>query len=223
MNIFVILFLPTLLFLGSWQVIRGLEKQDIWERYSLNQSLTPINISNITKNFQEEFSYRTVYIKGQYSGDSMKLDNRVYRQIKGYEVFTPFESEGGRSYLVNRGWINKERNLKALPKNNTIQIEGIYTPFNRSGLSLKEKDNREGLVFQEISLKDVMDLYPELEIDNSLIQLNASSHGALEPAWSPSLFKAQRHWAYAAQWYGLFIVLLIGYIVYGNKRGKELG
>ena len=68
-----------------------------------------------------------------------------------------------------------------------------------------------------------MDLYPELEIDNSLIQLNASSHGALEPAWSPSLFKAQRHWAYAAQWYGLFIVLLIGYIVYGNKRGKELG
>ena len=63
--------------------------------------------------------------------------------------------------------------------------------------------------------------YSDLDLDNSLIQISPASVGALEPIWSPSVFKAQRHWAYAAQWYGLFVVLLIGYIIYGNKRGRE--
>ena len=107
MNIFVIFFLPALLFLGSWQVIRGLEKQDIWEKYSLNQSKAPINISKISDGFQENFSYRTVFLRGSYADRSVWLDNRIYRQTRGYEVFTPFISQDGRVFLVNRGWTDR--------------------------------------------------------------------------------------------------------------------
>ena len=197
MNIFVIFFLPTLLFLGSWQVVRGLEKQDIWEKYSLNQSKAPINISKISDGFQENFSYRTVFLRGSYVDKSVWLDNRIYRQTRGYEVFTPFITQDGRAFLINRGWTDK-----------------IYTEQSRDTSS-------NGRVFQELTLEEMQIKYSDLDLDNSLIQISPASAGALEPVWSPSVFKAQRHWAYAAQWYGLFVVLLIGYIIYGNKRGRE--
>ena len=221
MNIFVIFFLPVLLFLGSWQVIRGLEKQDIWEKYSLNQSKAPINISKISDGFQENFSYRTVFLRGSYADKSVWLDNRIYRQTRGYEVFTPFFSQDGRVFLVNRGWTDRIDLEESEEVSTEIQIEGIYAPFKRSGLSLERTTSSNGRVFQELTLEGMQKQYSELDLDNSLIQISPASAGALEPIWSPSVFKAQRHWAYAAQWYGLFVVLLIGYIIYGNKRGRE--
>ena len=221
MNIFVIFFLPTLLFLGSWQVVRGLEKQDIWEKYSLNQSKAPINISKISDGFQENFSYRTVFLRGSYVDKSVWLDNRIYRQTRGYEVFTPFITQDGRAFLINRGWTDKINTEQSRDASAEIQIEGIYAPFKRSGLSLEKTSSSNGRVFQELTLEEMQIQYSDLDLDNSLIQISPASAGALEPIWSPSVFKAQRHWAYAAQWYGLFVVLLIGYIIYGNKRGRE--
>ena len=47
MSSFVIFFLPVLLFLGYWQITRGYEKQEMWERFTLNKSLPPLAESEI--------------------------------------------------------------------------------------------------------------------------------------------------------------------------------
>ena len=42
MILFVIFFFPTLLYLGYWQINRGMEKKEIIELYDANRSYTPI-------------------------------------------------------------------------------------------------------------------------------------------------------------------------------------
>ena len=53
--------------------------------------------------------YRTVNLEGTFGEQSYILDNRLYRQEAGYEVFTLFETSLNETYLVNRGWLSKEK------------------------------------------------------------------------------------------------------------------
>ena len=43
MTAFVVFFFPILIFLGSWQVVRGLEKEGIVNQHYENKSLPVIN------------------------------------------------------------------------------------------------------------------------------------------------------------------------------------
>ena len=79
MTCFVIFFLPILLYLGYWQISRGIEKKDIWEAYSVNKTLPPINEKELSLDKKEDLFYRSVVIRGSYIDDSFLLDNRVYR------------------------------------------------------------------------------------------------------------------------------------------------
>ena len=49
MTFFVIFFFPILIFLGSWQVVRGLEKTDIVEQHYMNKSLPVINEKDMSQ------------------------------------------------------------------------------------------------------------------------------------------------------------------------------
>jgi len=47
MTAFFVFFFPILIYLGSWQVIRGLEKKDIVDQHYQNKSLPVINESDM--------------------------------------------------------------------------------------------------------------------------------------------------------------------------------
>mgnify|MGYP000344883363 FL=1 len=98
MTCFVIFFLPILLYLGYWQISRGFEKKSIWETYTNNKTLPPLSEKELLNNKAEHLLYRSIMIKGSYVDRSFLLDNRTYRKEKGFEVFTPFESENQKLF-----------------------------------------------------------------------------------------------------------------------------
>ena len=108
MTAFVVFFFPILIYLGSWQVIRGLEKEDIVNKHYENKSLPVISEKEMTTLDLENLTYRTVNLEGEYRPESYILDNRLYRQEAGYEVFTAFETSEKKLFLINRGWVAKE-------------------------------------------------------------------------------------------------------------------
>ncbi len=138
MTCFVIFFLPILLYLGYWQISRGFEKKAIWEVYSINKTLPPIQEKELSLYKIEDLFYRSVVIQGSYSNDSFLLDNRVYRSKKGYEIFTPFKSEGQQVYLVNRGWTSNYSDHPFKAPEGKHLIEGIISPFDKYGLNLSK-------------------------------------------------------------------------------------
>ena len=46
----------------------------------------------------ENLIYRTVNLEGEYQSESYILDNRLYRQEAGYEIFTAFETSEKESF-----------------------------------------------------------------------------------------------------------------------------
>ena len=222
MTAFFVFFFPILIYLGSWQVSRGLEKKDIVNQHYENKSLPVVNereISNLAKN---KLTYRNVNLYGEFGSKTYLLDNRLYRQEAGYEVFTTFNTLENDLYLVNRGWISKDGfnyqdEIKIMQKE--ISIQGLLSPFNRFGLNLVDEVyslDWPKLVQQidyEAAKKDI-----DLNINSSVIQLSAGSIGALEPIWKPVDLKPSRHYGYALQWYGLALVLICSYLYYGFKK-----
>ena len=222
MTIFVVFFLPVLLFLGSWQIVRGLDTQEIWSLNNLNKSLPVMTEEEALSMSFDNAVYRSIFLEGKFGEGSYLLDNRLYKQEAGYEVFSVFESLNNNTYLVNRGWISKEEfnNQEAL-LNSRITIEGIYSPFRRFGLNLSNEDQIKGWpkTVQELTYeKAVLDI--GMEVEDTVIQLSAGSIGAFEPIWLPAEFKPSRHYGYAVQWFGLALVLTVSYIYFGLKREK---
>ena len=92
MTAFFVFFFPILIFLGSWQVSRGMEKTKIVSQHNLNKSLPAIEEVQIQNLQDQELMYRTVNLEGTFGEQSYILDNRLYRQEAGYEVFSLFET-----------------------------------------------------------------------------------------------------------------------------------
>jgi len=177
MTFFVIFFFPILIFLGSWQVSRGIDKTDIVEKHYMNKSLPVINEKEMSVMNKDNLKYRTVNLYGEFGQESYLLDNRLYRQEAGYEVFTTFETSENSLFLINRGWISKEDfnyDEDILLKEKGISIQGLLSPFTRFGLNLVDEsyeDTWPKLVQQidyEAAKKDLGS-----NINNSVIQLSA--------------------------------------------------
>ena len=222
MTFFVMFFFPILIFLGSWQVSRGIDKTDIVEKHYMNKSLPVINEKEMSVMNKDNLKYRTVNLYGEFGQESYLLDNRLYRQEAGYEVFTTFETSENSLFLINRGWISKEDfnyDEDILLKEKGISIQGLLSPFTRFGLNLVDEryeDTWPKLVQQidyEAAKKDLGS-----NINNSVIQLSAGSSGALEPICKPVDLKPSRHYGYALQWFGLAIVLICSFFYYGFKK-----
>ena len=220
MTAFVVFFFPILIYLGSWQVMRGLEKKDIVSQHYENKSLSVISEKEMATLNSENLIYRTVNLEGEYQSESYILDNRLYRQEAGYEIFTTFETSEKNLFLINRGWVSKEDYEKGTEEaEGKVTIQGVLSPFKRFGLNLVDQIYLDGwpkLVQQvdyETTKNDIGN-----SINESVIQLSAASAGAFEPIWKPVDLKPSRHFGYALQWFGLALVLICSYFYYGYKK-----
>ena len=220
MTAFVVFFFPILIYLGSWQVMRGLEKKDIVSQHYENKSLSVISEKEMANLNSENLIYRTVNLEGEYQSESYILDNRLYRQEAGYEIFTAFETSEKNLFLINRGWVSKEDYEKGTEEaEGKVTIQGVLSPFKRFGLNLVDQIYLDGwpkLVQQvdyETTKNDIGN-----SINESVIQLSAASAGAFEPIWKPVDLKPSRHFGYALQWFGLALVLICSYFYYGYKK-----
>ena len=83
MTIFVLFFLPVLLLLGSWQISRGMDKQEIWNLNNLNKSLPVISEEEVLSLSFDNAVYRSIFLDGRFGDESYLLDNRLYKQEAG--------------------------------------------------------------------------------------------------------------------------------------------
>ena len=60
MTAFFVFFFPILLYLGSWQVSRGLEKNEIVNQHYENKSLPVLNEKEMSNLTTDKLIYRTV-------------------------------------------------------------------------------------------------------------------------------------------------------------------
>ncbi len=204
--------LGLLLYLGYWQLERGLEKARVEGKVSAASD----QITRIHGRPPDwaELNYQNLELSGQWDYlHTLLLNNRILKGVSGVEVLTPFILEGDASVvLVNRGWIAKT-SLHELgdnePGNNITVVSGqIYQPSKGYTIGPSFTDASTWPVTIEyidyVAISDLMNQDMELSV-----LVMDSGPGAFTRIWKPYVINAQRHYGYAVQWWGLAIVFMV--------------
>ncbi len=167
---------------------------------------------------------RLVELEGRYLPDyPFLLDNRILRGRVGYELLMPFEDRSGRTVIVNRGWLEAPPTREELPAfdtpTGTLVLQGeFHVASSRfsSGLQATASWPR---VVQAVELS-AMARYVQRELYPAVVRLEADQPGFSEAEWPRVNISPEKHRAYAAQWFGMALALLLVF-VFGGTNLRE--
>ena len=209
--------------LGVWQIDRGYKKKELENTFLERQSQPVKEIKYNT--FENSDLYRNVVLEGKYLDQIFLLDNKIHNGKPGLKVFSPFESINESLVLVSRGWIEFEdrSNLPMIKtERNALKIQGILRSESKDFILRNDnmKKNTNPMLVQTINL-DELSNYLGKPLSPYILELSELSKSAFVKTWQPINLSSFRHFGYAVQWFGLGLVLIIGYLFFLRKEGTK--
>lgn len=222
----VLVLLPLLCGLGVWQLARAEQKRELFTQFAAGSTQPDMTLASALAT--DSPRYKHVRLSGHYlSARQFLLDNMIVNGHAGYMVLTPFALDQGGAVLVNRGWVPLTGERSKLPP---IDVTG--TP--RSVTGRLDRLPRPGLVLQGegplpahwprvVQFPDMPALAAALEttLSDYQVLLDTQAPDGYVRQWQPAEFGPERHLAYAFQWFGLAVALLVIYIVVNLHRDPE--
>ena len=209
--------------LGVWQIDRGYKKKEL-ENTFLERQSQPVKEIKYNKIVNSDL-YRNVVLEGKYLDQIFLLDNKIHNGKPGLKVFSPFESINESLVLVSRGWIAFEdrSNLPMIEtERNALKIQGILRSESKDFILENDnmKKNTNPILVQTINL-DELSNYLGKPLSPYILELSELSKSAFVKTWQPINLSSFRHFGYAVQWFGLGLVLIIGYLFFLRKEGTK--
>ena len=214
--IFYFLLISLLVSLGFWQLDRAQQKQ----LYIQQQGQTFVQRITLFANTKTELAklrYKQLTVTGRYDkAHQFLLDNQIYRGKVGYFVLTPLLLAKNQAVLVNRGWIPAPEQRERLPElpvmEKKITLTGRFNAFPSIGIKLKGADvpekswpARVGVVNADILAEKLgYNLFP------FQVELNPNETEGFVRDWKTvTVMPAEKHIAYAVQWFALALTLTL--------------
>ena len=209
--------------LGVWQIDRGYKKKELENTFLERQSQPVKEIKYNT--LENSDLYRNVVLEGKYLDQIFLLDNKIHNGKPGLKVFSPFESINESLVLVSRGWIEFEdrSNLPMIKtERNALKIQGILRSESKDFILENDnmKKNTNPILVQTINLDELSNYLGE-PLSPYILELSELSKSAFVKTWQPINLSSFRHFGYAVQWFGLGLVLIIGYLFFLRKEGTK--
>ena len=214
--------------LGRWQIDRMHQKEEIIAQYQQRQAEPAIDRLPSPNDDLEEWRYRQVQLNGRLLAErQFLLDNQISGGRVGFNVLTPMALDDGNTVLVDRGWVAMGVRREDLPDvrltadPDTI-IGTIYVPFGEPFALGSATIGEVGWprIVQYLDFKALGDLLgtPLLPM---VVRLSPQQAGGYKREWSLIAMSADKHLAYAVQWFGLAAVPMILLLVLNIKRSDE--
>jgi len=216
--------------LGFWQLQRAHEKQARYQAFDDRQSAPPLEFDSIASQAPLSDSlWRRVTLSGHYLDLYVVLDNRISQGRPGYEILSPFVSDGGRTVLVNRGWVPLPDNRATLPEMlapaDPTTISGYIGPEPTVGIDLEDSAAQAEIMspqvfrVQRVKVPGVESLL-DRPLWPGIVYLDGNALGALTIDWQLPGDGSARNRSYAVQWFAMAIVLAgIGlWNLYGKRH-----
>ena len=223
-----IVMLYIMISLGHWQLERADYKANLQSLIESKQGKASIALSDIA-NDEHNWIYQPVYVKGEFDQSHQILfDNQVNNMVAGYSVFTPLKLSKDLAILVNRGWLPLGMSRANLPDisivEHSVKINGLAAHAPSKTLVLSDNANsykKWPAVLQYIDLEEIQKNL-NYKLMPMIIIMDQKNQTKLEPLPIRINMRSEKHTAYAFQWYGLSLTLLIIYIVVNTKKLKEI-
>lgn len=216
--------------LGNWQMRRAAEKEQAQQRLDQAAAAPPLVLGSARRLGPDDLNRRVSLVGEWLSAHTVFVDNRTWRGHAGFHVVTPVKIEGsGQVVLVLRGWVrgdpaqrNRLPDLGAAAERVRIEAR-VEADFPQTlELSRGAVPGPEDRLWQNIS-RARFEAWSGVTVAPAILrQTAAMPDDQLIREWVLPGSGVDKHHAYAAQWYGLALLvagLWIGLTV-RRKSGK---
>lgn len=212
--------------LGNWQTRRAQEKEEIARQIEV-QSKVPVQVANsvVLANVK---AYQRLRLRGTFIQQwPLYLDNRPMNGKAGMYALMPFQISGsGETVLVERGWF--QRDLKERTKipplsapQGEIEIEGVVRSHIDRSMQLGANEILvPNAIVQNLSVSAVAEVL-KVKMPEWVLEQTSDQGAGLQRDWPAPSNGADKHRAYAFQWYGLAAMAALFFVVTGIRRGKK--
>jgi len=219
-----VLFSCLFISLGFWQLHRAEEKGSMLLAQALQAKQEAVYLNAEDPLPQQ---YQNVRLKGNYLDNVFLLDNQHHQHQFGYNVLSPLLLADGKVVLVDRGWIKADVVRVALPEvitpSGLLEIQGtVYFPSANSWLlgDILEKKVNKLVILEAIDVKWVGQILQK-QIYPFIIRLDKKEDHGFIREWPIVSMSPQRHRAYAVQWFGMALVVVVLFVGLNLKKKDE--
>jgi surfeit locus 1 family protein len=204
---------------------RAAEKQVLFDEFSRGADATRVIDSTTTALPR----YQHVQARGHYDGSRQILIDNMTNTAggAGYFVITPFLLTDGAWLLVNRGWVPVGASRAVLPDvgvpGDVRVLRGRADHLPAAGIQMGEHTPLQGpfpVVANFPSASEIARLLKESSWSpaGEVVLLDPDQPDGYVRQWQAPGFPPMRHIAYAVQWFGLALALVIIYIVTNVRK-----
>lgn len=218
-SIIVLLMLVILLSLGTWQINRSEEKQQLLDSFAEAPSLPRLQLNVLGQDW-ERHRYRKIELVGKYDANyQVLLENQIRHGKSGYMVMTPYYLSGEQGVvLINRGWIEKSQSvLSAIEVSGELRsVSGLIDHPPSVGIRMGSLDEAAPGWPKALPYVDLEWLALQIgkQISPWIVLLDESEPSGFERDWHPSVrMTPEKHQGYAVQWYSLAVALVFLFVV----------
>ena len=216
--------------LGFWQLDRATQKRTRHAEYVARQAQPAADLALFAGADEERLRWRSVRAEGRYAGPTFLHDNRPHRGRNGFEVFTPFVVAGGRTVLVNRGWVPAPPERSRYPAIDTpdepVTVLGHAGPPPVTGIRLNAAAGAverlaPGIVRIQTVDYDVLSPIVGRALERYVVYLGADAAAGFTRDWPPPGDGAAKHRAYAVQWFAMATVFGVAVLLAVRQRRRD--
>lgn len=222
--------------LGLWQLSRHEERTASNDRVAERLEQPPQPLEGLTADglaastAEDELAYRRVRVSGRYLPDEeVLLSPRGRHGQPGHHVLTPLVTDGGRTVLVNRGWVPYEHDSppidEAAPPTGTVELSGFLLPNEPAerfapDLPEGELDTVSRVDLGRLQQQSGHSLFPYYV---QLQEQRPAPHGESPPlpAEPPDVSDDGNHLSYAFQWFSFAGIGLAGYPLLIRRAARD--
>ena len=210
--------------LGNWQLNRAAEKLQLQQRIEQTARLPAIRLG-AGQIDPAALLYAPVQATGEFKPEgTLYVDNRVRAGVAGYEIVTPLRFDGSTRYvLVDRGWVRSGADRGRLPEVVTpagsVQVEGVVLPGEPRIFELSSAVQA-GRVWQNVTVERYRKAFG-LDLQPIIIHQTNDLGDGLAHEWIRPDLGIDRHRAYALQWFGMSLAIVIIYVILNVKRASN--
>jgi surfeit locus 1 family protein len=213
-----------LCWLGSWQMQRLTWKLNLIATVNSHMSAAPLTLDAITAMTPDEAQYRKVTLHGRFDHAHEAYVFATDKGTPDYHVLTPFITDDGRTLMVDRGEIPKDRLNPASraagnPPGETL-VTGVWRTPDAPGSFTPAPDIAHRTWYARdlagIAAADHLRLAAPV-----VVEADASPNPGGFPAGGQTVVSFRnQHLSYAVTWFGLAACLLGVWLAYHISRGR---
>jgi len=217
--------------LGFWQLDRAGQKRQLLAAYA-NAASAPFEIFASVRKRVDAQHYPHVHIAGRFDvARGYLLDEQMRAGRLGVHAIGVFQPDGDdHALLVDRGWIAWDHAPDTLPKlpplpAGATALQGIYAAYPGGGLKLGGNALTTQSAWPKLTLRlDPAELATDLgrPLLPGLLLLDADGGSGFVREWTPNVMPAERHLAYAVQWFALALAALVTFGVLHWRKPELL-